>query len=377
MEKIIFRKFLYDLVTFFLLVSLSLSLITWIIQSVNYLDFISKDGHGFKVYFAFILLNFPKIFSKLIIFSYFISIFYIIQKYKLNNEILIFWTNGISKLKLVNFIIKTSIIFTIFQILFVFFLVPKFQDYSRDYIRTSNVDFFTSLITEKKFIDTVKDFTIFVDDIDDAGNMENIYIKDSVNKISKQIISAKSGKIIEKGSEKFLYLSFGQILDISNNNIGDSKIIKFNNTIFNLSNFKTKSTTFPKFQELDSEILLYCIHNFSFGKRTDYSLPIFHCSKDSSLKSGKEIFKRSIKQTYIILIAAIACLLIFIDEKDVRFNIKRILIFSACLLGIILAEVNSELLSFSFLNNIFSTIIPLGLFVISYLYLINLNQKNI
>ena len=62
MEKIIFRKFLYDLISFFLIVSLSLSLIVWIIQSVNYLDFISKDGHGFKVYFAFIALNFPKIF---------------------------------------------------------------------------------------------------------------------------------------------------------------------------------------------------------------------------------------------------------------------------------------------------------------------------
>ena len=69
-EKIIFRKFLYDLLVFFIIVSVSLSLITWVIQSVNYLDFISKDGHGLDVYFAFIALNFPKIFSKVIIFSF-------------------------------------------------------------------------------------------------------------------------------------------------------------------------------------------------------------------------------------------------------------------------------------------------------------------
>ena len=116
MEKIIFRKFFFDLLSFFLIVSISLSLITWIIQSVNYLDLISKDGHGFKIYFAFISLNFPKIFSKVIIFSYFISLFYIIQKYQENNEILIFWTNGISKIKLVNFILKISFIFAILQI---------------------------------------------------------------------------------------------------------------------------------------------------------------------------------------------------------------------------------------------------------------------
>ena len=116
MEKIIFRKFFYDLLSFFLITSISLSLITWIIQSVNYLDLISNDGHGFKVYFAFVALNFPKIFSKVIIFSYFISLFYIIQKYQFSNEILIFWTNGISKIKLINFIIKISIIFTIIQL---------------------------------------------------------------------------------------------------------------------------------------------------------------------------------------------------------------------------------------------------------------------
>ena len=250
MEKIIFRKFFFDLLSLFLLVSFSLSLITWIIQSVNYLDLVSNDGHGFKIYFAFISLNFPKIFSKVIIFSYFVSLFYIIQKYQLNNEIIIFWTNGISKLKLVHFIIKISIIFTILQICITYFIIPKLQDYSRDFIRTSNIDLFTSLITEKKFIDTVKDFTIFVEKIDEEGNMENLFLKDSVDNLNPQIITAKSGKIIETESEKFLSLKFGQILDVQQDDFGNTKVIKFNSTTFSLSNLKSKSTTFPKLKEL-------------------------------------------------------------------------------------------------------------------------------
>ena len=180
MEKIIFRKFFYDLLSFFLVTSLGLSIITWVIQSVNYLDLISNDGHGFKVYFSFIALNFPKIFSKIIIFSYFINIFYIIQKYQSSNEILIFWTNGISKINLVNWILKISILFTIIQLFISNLIVPFSQDTSRDFIRSSNIDLFTSLITEKKFIDTVKDFTIFVEEIDEQGEMKNIFLKDSV-----------------------------------------------------------------------------------------------------------------------------------------------------------------------------------------------------
>ena len=377
MEKIIFRKFFYDLSSFFLITSLSLSIITWIIQSVNYLDLISNDGHGFGVYFSFIALNFPKIFSKIIIFSYFISIFYIIHKYQSNNEILIFWTNGVSRLKLVNFIIKISFIFLIFQICITYFLIPKLQDYSRDFIRTSNIDFFSSLITEKKFIDTVKDFTIFIEEIDEQGNMKNIFLKDSVDKFNTQVISAKTGRIIEKGSKKYLNLNFGQILDITSNNFNDSKVIKFNNTTFNLSNFKTKSTTFPKIQELNSNILIDCVRNFLFGNKKDYVLPIFHCTQESSTKSAKELFNRSLKQFYIITLGVLASLLVFTDIKNPKYSKYRNIIFLSGIACLTLSEVNSEFINKSIINNSIIILLPTILLIIMYFNIFNLSKKNL
>ncbi len=376
MEKIIFRKFFYDLISFFLIVSLSLSLITWIIQSVNYLDFISKDGHGFQVYFAFVSLNFPKIFSKLIIFSYFISLFFVIQKYQANNEILIFWTNGIGKLKLIHFIIKISVIITIIQIILVYFLVPKSQDYSRDFIRTSNIDLFTSLITEKKFVDTVKNFTIFVENIDENGNFENIFLKDSINSSSTQIISAKSGKIIEQGSNKFLNLNYGQILDITDNDFRNTKVIKFNNTIFNLTNLKTKSTTIPKLQELNSKILLNCINQFFLGNKEQYFLTNFTCSTDSALKSFKELFNRSIKPFYILVLGLFAALIVFISDKNPKNVTYKFLIFFIGVCFIVVSELNSQFINYSILNNLFLILIPFLLFVFTYLFAINLYRKS-
>ena len=377
MEKIIFRKFFFDLLTFFLIVSLSLSLITWIIQSVNYLDLISKDGHGFKIYFGFISLNFPKIFSKLIIFSYFISIFYIIQKYQENNEILIFWTNGISKLKLVNFIIKVSIIFAIVQISFVNLLVPKLQDQSRDFIRNSNIDLFSSLISEKKFIDTVKDFTIFVDEIDQQGNFENIYLKDSTDKSNIQIITAKSGSIIEKDSEKYLILDYGQILDIADNDIDNTKIIKFNSTTFNLSKFKTKTTTEPKLQELNSKILFDCYNNFLFGNKKDYVLTNFQCSEEFAIKSAKVLFDRSIKQIYIITLGVLACLLFFNNIKSTKYQINKLIIFITGLICIVVSEINSEFINISIIKNSMVFLSPTIIFILIYFSIFNLNMKKV
>ena len=346
---------------------------------MNYLDFISKDGHGFQVYFSFILLSFPKIFSKIMIFSYFVSLVYIINKYQSNNEILIFWTNGISKIRLINFIIKVSLIFMVIQMLLAYFLVPKLQDYSRDFIRTSNIDFFSSLITERKFIDTLKDFTIFVESIDEDGNMKNIYLKDGMNK-NTQIISARMGKIIEDGSKKYLNLNFGQILDIENDdndNYSDGKIIKFNNTTFNISKFRSKSTTFPKLQELNSNILISCINNFMFGDKENYSLPIFHCTKNSYIKSGKEMFDRSIKPFYIVVLGAITALLIFLNEKSHKYSRHKFLILFFGLLCVIISELNSEFLSISFLSNLILVSLPVLIFILTYIAIFNLSRKSI
>ena len=97
MEKLIFRKFFFDIIGFFLIGILCLSLIVWVIQAVNYLDFVSEDGHSFKVYLYYTFLSFPKIFSRLLLFIFFISIFYTILRYEEKNELVILWTNGIKK----------------------------------------------------------------------------------------------------------------------------------------------------------------------------------------------------------------------------------------------------------------------------------------
>ena len=84
MNKLIFRKFYLDILSFFLLSSLAITAIVWVIQGVNLLDIVTEQGHSFRVYFIYTLLNLPKIFSKLIIFAYFLSLFVIINRYENN-----------------------------------------------------------------------------------------------------------------------------------------------------------------------------------------------------------------------------------------------------------------------------------------------------
>tara|TARA_B110000858_G_C17505994_1_gene338188 strand:+ start:89 stop:382 length:294 start_codon:yes stop_codon:yes gene_type:complete len=97
MKKIIYRKLALDNIKFFLLTIFTISVIIWVLQAVNYLDFVVEDGHGFFVYFNYTLFSFPKIFSRIYPFAIFISFSYILLKYEEKNELIIFWNFGIKK----------------------------------------------------------------------------------------------------------------------------------------------------------------------------------------------------------------------------------------------------------------------------------------
>ena len=85
MKKLIFRKFAVDTLSFFLIMCLTIGLIVWTLQAVNYFDYVTQDGHGLKTYFSYTFLNFPKIIHRIIPFIFFISLFYIIIFYEFRN----------------------------------------------------------------------------------------------------------------------------------------------------------------------------------------------------------------------------------------------------------------------------------------------------
>ena len=112
MKKIIFKNFLKETTQFFILSTCAVTIIVWVIQAVNYLEFVTEDGHSFKVYFLYTIYSLPKIFNKLLPFMFFFSIFFNLIKYEEQNQTLIFWTNGIKKITFLNVIIRYSFFFS-------------------------------------------------------------------------------------------------------------------------------------------------------------------------------------------------------------------------------------------------------------------------
>ena len=369
-EKIVFKKFLSDNTYFFLLCALSLSIIVWIIQAVNFLDFISEDGHSFDIYFYFTALNFPKIFKNILPFIFFISLFYTISKYEDKNELKIFWINGVNKIKFSNVLIKYTFLFFIFQIFLSSLLSPVLQDRARSFLKTSNMDFFPSLMQEKKFIDTVDKLTIFIENKNSSEEFENIFLKDDLSSNKSQIIYAKKGFLKDVNGVRKLILFDGKFL---NTDEKKTTVFNFSQTEFDLTNYVTKSITHPKVQELTTFLLLRCNYSFYVEKKLtrffNFRDANILCNENFVKEINQELFDRLIKPLYLFLIAVIACFLLTRYKETHKYKFHKIYIFGMGIVTIIFSEMSVNYAGKSLNNTIVFYILPLLLTLIAYLTL--------
>ena len=365
MKKLLFRKFLTDHIYQFFFFGFSLSVIVWVIQAVNFLEFVTEDGHGLKIYFLYTFLNLPKIFHRLLPFIFLLSLFYQLTKYEDRNELLIFWTHGIGYKKFINVVIIYSILFSFFQIFLGSFISPKSQDTARSFIRSSTVDFFPNLIKEKKFIDVMDGLTIFADDKDEINNYSNIILSENIGDNKIKIISAKSGNLISKDGNKYFELGNGKIIEINEEKITN---FSFDKIIYNLNKYKSKTTSYQKIQEAPTLDLFICVNNYYFKNISKSVINFLQCQEQSFDDVKQEIFKRIIKPFYIPLVALICCLVIFISREKINFKRKRLYIFLFSFISLAFSEILLKYSGKSIFGFGLFLLTPIIFFIIVYFY---------
>ena len=364
MKKILFRKILIDCFYFFLITLISTSVIIWVFQAVNYLDIMIEDGRSFLVYTSYTLLNLPKIISKILPFAIFFSFFFILNKYELKNELLIFWTLGISKVEFVKFFFAISFLIVFLQIILTALVVPMSQNYARTLIKTSNIDFFESFIKPKRFNDTINNLTIYADEKNKDGILKNLYLKKSTSINNFQITYAKKGFFENKNGTNVLVLFDGETINVENRNIIN---FNFSKSDFGLDNFKTNTTTEFKIQETNTLNLFKCIKNMSKEKR---EFLYENCSKKNLDNIFVEIFKRLLIPFYIPILILISLFLIIKPKENVNYTKLKVFIFFVGILAIILSETSLRFVEDNIAENLKIIFLPIIFSLIFYFYLL-------
>ena len=357
----IYKHFFTELSRYFFLVLFTFSIIVWAVQAVNFLDLIVEDGHGVTVYLNYSLLNIPKILTKFVPLSFLIALFLTILKFESESEFLILWTSGLNKMKIVNFFFKVSILVTILQLVFSSLINPKFLNQSRSLIKSSNLDYISTMIKSKQFNDTIDGLTIYVEEKKPNGVLKNIFIRDDGNvlkslensKDSNNVtIYAKEGKIEEGSLGSYLALRNGTIQKENDKN----EILSFNfiKTNMQIEGLKTKSIIMPKIQETSSKILIECI--ISKNKNID----ILNCPKtESKVDTLAEINRRFGMPLYIPAISLILSFLLISRNESKRKNLYKYFYFGLSFLILVVAEILVRYSGKSFFYSYLYYFIPL------------------
>lgn len=371
MKKILYKKFLLDCLSFFLISIISTGVIIWVFQAVNYLDIIIEDGRTYGVYLYYSLLNFPKIISKILPFAFFFSFSYVIAKYELNNELLIYWNFGINKISFVNYFLIFSVFVFLTQIILTSFIVPYSQNIARSLIRASDYDFVSNFIKTKKFNSTINNLTIFTESKDIEGNFRNIYIKRVTDKDSFQIIFAKKGTLIENQNNPVLELYEGENTSFFNNRITS---FSFSKSEFNLASFSTNTILVKKTQEHKSDELLHCIKALTDKDlKNDIQIKdkVRNCEFKNLDNILAELYKRLIIPLYLPALMLVSLFLIIHSKEKINYSRYRLIIFLIGFFLIIFSESTLKFVDKSFYNNLLIGLMPFIIIIFLYFYIIS------
>ena len=368
MKNTIYRYFFTEFISLFTLILISTCVIVWIVQAVNYLDFVTEDGHAFSVYFTYSILNIPKVIGRLIPFVFLISLLTTILQFEKNNELLVFWTSGLNKIRLVNFVIIISILITSFQLFMSLVVSHSSLNLARSVLRSSSISLFPSLVKEKKFNDTVKDLTVFVEKKKNNGEMLNIFLRDDTSNVEQsRTIIAKRGYIIKKNEQNILVLFDGTIQSEKRNN--KVNFVNFKKTEINLSSFESKTTTYPKIQENNTLSLLNCIIPFLDENKT--TLLEFQCrSRIDDITA--ELNRRLGMPLYIPIISIIICYLLSSRKESKYYFLQKYIVFITAFTILVFAEIMVRYSGNSVSGSIIYYSLPPLLILLNYLNLIRI-----
>jgi len=371
----IYKYFTIEILKTFITILFAFTSIAWTIRAVNFLDLVVENGHSITTYLSFSLLNVTNILTKFIPLAFLLTLVVVIRKLERQNELLILWTTGVNKIKLVNLLFVISLIIFLAQLIFATIITPSALNKSRELIRVSDFGSIGSVIKIKRFSDAFDNLTIYIENKNNDNLMSNIFIRDDSNTFSNltsgssknddTTIIAKTGYVDNKKM-----ILFDGI--IQNKNIdGEIETLDFKKTelLINPTIF-TRTITKPKLQETFTSSLIYCALENKSNIDLKYNL-VCPDNDYTQKKDVVETLSRRIGMPLYIPLISLICSFLLVSTKEKKFaNIDQYFYFFLGFVVLIVAELLVRYSGFSFLNTLFYFLLPVLLAPIIYLILI-------
>lgn len=215
----------------FAVITIVLSGVVWLSQSMRILDLIVTKGISFIDFFKIAALMLPSLLFFLLPITYLLATIYLIYKIRQDRELIILKSIGIDDKSIVMPVFITGCCIALFNLVNAAYIMPtshsKFK-YMNDYFQNE----YSTLLLQEKTFNTQGKLTVYLDSKNPDGSLNEVFISDAREAGKSRIISAARGIVRSTKTGPVFELFHGVQHESSDGH--KVSILSFDKYVFNL-----------------------------------------------------------------------------------------------------------------------------------------------
>lgn len=218
-------------------ITVALTLIVWLVQSLRFVDLIVNRGVGIGDFLYMTMLLLPSFIGIVLPVSLFCALLYTYYRLSLDRELITLQNAGLSPLQLSYLPLSLAILVVIIGYIISLYLLPvsygKFRDQQLNF-RNNNA---TSLLQEGQFFSPVDGITIYIRARDRNQNLYGILVHDNRDRQKPRTVMAEKGAMLKsKDGGSYLSLLNGNYQEVIRDD-GKLSMVNFTSHILDIGNY--------------------------------------------------------------------------------------------------------------------------------------------
>jgi lipopolysaccharide export system permease protein len=180
-----------------LLITLSLTSIVWLTQALRFIDFIVNQGVSIMVFLQLTLLLVPSLLLLIMPPALFCSVIFVYNKLKLDSELVVMQSAGLSRLRLSAPALHVALVVTLLAYFISMVVQPVSYSRFRDMQAFLRNHYASILLQEGVFSNPVRGLTVFIRERNKDGILHGILVHDNRQIDAPVTMMAEEGKLVE------------------------------------------------------------------------------------------------------------------------------------------------------------------------------------
>ncbi|KAA9009373.1 LPS export ABC transporter permease LptF [Histidinibacterium aquaticum] len=236
------RYLLSQLLTLFGFFSLVLILLYWVNRAVVLFDELVGDGQTLLVFLEFSALSLPGIIRIVMPLAAFVAALYVTNRLASESELVVVQASGFSPYRIARPVVVFGLIVTVLTGILTHILYPAASEElaARESEIARNIT--ARLLTEGQFLTPTDGLTVYIRDITESGELQDIFLADSRDADSQVIYTASSAYLVrsERGPHLVMIDGLAQTLRTSDQRLYTTR---FEDFTYDISRLMPADTT--------------------------------------------------------------------------------------------------------------------------------------